>query len=42
MDRRLFLLGALAAIPAGKLFVTAKSGVRFKHESSRTSQKYLP
>ena len=57
MDRRSFLLSALAVIPAGKLFagtasqsaarpffedVTAKSGIRFKHEASRTSQKYLP
>ena len=57
MDRRCFLLGALAAIQAGKLFartvpqssprplfedVTAKSGIRFKHEASPTSQKYLP
>jgi enediyne biosynthesis protein E4 len=57
MDRRSFLLNALAAIPASKLWrtlpvppaalplfedVTAKSGVRFKQESSRTSQKYLP
>ena len=56
MDRRTFLLGALAAIPASKLSgstaaqsvpqifedITAKSGIRFKQESSRTSQKYLP
>jgi hypothetical protein len=57
MDRRCFLLGALAAIQAGKVFartvpessprplfedVTAKSGIRFKHEASPTSQKYLP
>ena len=57
MDRRSFLLSALAAIPARKFWralpvqtaplpqfedVTAKSGVRFKQESSRTSQKYLP
>jgi hypothetical protein len=57
MDRRSFLMSALAVIPAGKLFagtasqsaprplfgdMTAKSGIRFKHEASRTSQKYLP
>jgi enediyne biosynthesis protein E4 len=57
MNRRSFLLGALAAIPASKLFagtlaqspplplfedITPKSGIRFKHEASRTSQKYLP
>ena len=57
MNRRSFLLGALAAIPASKLFAgtlaqspplplfedtTAESGIRFKHEASRTSQKYLP
>ena len=57
MDRRTFLLSALAAIPAGKLLgataaqsvpaqifedITAKSGIRFKQESSRTSEKYLP
>jgi hypothetical protein len=57
MNRRSFLLGALTAIPASKLFagtlpqspplplfedITAKSGIRFKHEASRTSQKYLP
>jgi hypothetical protein len=57
MDRRTFLLSALAAIPASKLLgstaaqsvaaqifedITAKSGIRFKQESSRTSEKYLP
>ena len=56
MNRRSFLLSALAAAPAVKLLgvtpasatspifeeVTAKSAIRFKHESSRTSQKYLP
>jgi hypothetical protein len=57
MDRRSFLLTALATIPASRFWrtlpvqtaplpqfedVTAKSGVRFKQESSRTSQKYLP
>ena len=57
MNRRSFLLSALAVIPAGKLFggmlsqsaprplfedITAKSRIRFKHEASRTSQKYLP
>jgi enediyne biosynthesis protein E4 len=56
MDRRTFLLGALAAIPASKLSgstaaqsvsqifedITAKSGIRFKQESSRTNEKYLP
>ena len=56
MNRRSFLLSALAAAPAIKLLgampasaisplfkdVTANSGIRFKHESSRTSQKYLP
>src|SRR5947208_8266741 len=56
MNRRSFLLSALAAAPAVKLLgampalatsplfedVTANSGIRFKHESSRTSQKYLP
>jgi hypothetical protein len=57
MDRRTFLLNALAAIPASKLLgstaaqsvpaqifedITAKSGIRFKQESSRTSEKYLP
>src|SRR5215475_15875311 len=57
MDRRCFLLNALAIAPSAKLLravladsfpesifedVTAKSGIRFKHESSRTSQKYLP
>jgi len=57
MNRRSFLLGAVAAIPASKLFagtlaqspplplfedITPKSGIRFKHEASRTSQKYLP
>jgi len=58
INRRSFLLTALAAAPAAKLFgatlapstppvfefedVTAKSGIRFKHEASRTSQKYLP
>jgi hypothetical protein len=57
MDRRSFLLGALAMAPSAKLLravladslpesifedVTAKSGIRFKHESSSTSQKYLP
>jgi hypothetical protein len=56
MDRRSFLLSALAAIPARKMLgrtlphsappplfedVTAKSGIHFKHESSRTSEKYL-
>jgi enediyne biosynthesis protein E4 len=57
MDRRTFLLSALAAIPASKLLgstaaqsvstqifedITAKSGIRFKQESSRTNEKYLP
>ena len=57
MNRRLFLFGAIATIPAWKSFaqsrppktslpffedVTAKSGIRFKHEASSTSQKYLP
>jgi enediyne biosynthesis protein E4 len=56
INRRSFLLTALAAVPAAKLLgvtpapatppifedVTAKSGIRFKHETSRTSQKYLP
>src|SRR5213596_1460577 len=56
MNRRSFLLSALAAAPAIKLLgampasaisplfkdVTANSGIRFKHEASRTSQKYLP
>jgi hypothetical protein len=56
MNRRSFLLSALAAAPAVKLLgatpasstsplfedVTSNSGIRFKHESSRTSQKYLP
>ena len=56
MNRRSFLLSALAAAPASKLLgampapatsplfedVTANSCIRFKHESSRTSQKYLP
>lgn len=57
MDRRTFLLSALAAVPASKLLgstaaqsvstqifedITAKSGIRFKQESSRTSEKYLP
>ncbi len=56
MNRRSFLLSALAAAPAVKLVgampasatsrlfedVTANSGIRFKHESSRTSQMYLP
>src|SRR5436305_7553553 len=56
MNRRSFLLSALAAAPAIKLLgampasaisplfedVTASSGIRFRHESSRTSQKYLP
>jgi len=57
MDRRTFLLSALAMKPAAKLLrailaqsdpeqifedVTTKSGIRFKQEASRTSQKYLP
>jgi len=58
INRRAFLLTALAAAPAAKLLgatlapatppvigfedVTVKSGIRFKHEASRTSQKYLP
>ncbi len=58
INRRSFLLTALAAAPAAKLLgvtrapttppgiefedVTAKSGIRFKHETSRTRQKYLP
>jgi hypothetical protein len=57
MDRRSFLLSALATIPAVKLLraaaaqspvpqifedVTAESGIRFRQESSRTSEKYLP
>jgi hypothetical protein len=58
INRRSFLLTALAAAPAGKLLgvtaapatppviefedVTAKSGIRFQHEASRTSEKYLP
>ena len=58
VNRRSFLLTALAAAPAAKLLgvtrapttppgiefedVTAKSGIRFKHETSRTRQKYLP
>jgi hypothetical protein len=57
MDRRTFLLSALAMTPAAKLLrailapsdpgqifedVTTKSGIRFKQEASRTSQKYLP
>jgi hypothetical protein len=38
------LLGAMPASATPALFedVTTKSGIRFKHESSRTSQKYLP
>src|SRR5438552_13987748 len=38
------LLGAMPASAISPLFedVTANSGIRFKHESSRTSQKYLP
>ena len=58
INRRSFLLTALAAAPAGKLLgamrapatqpviefedVTAKSGIRFQHQASRTSRKYLP
>jgi hypothetical protein len=58
INRRSFLLTALAAAPAAKLLsvtappatppvlgfddVTTKSGIRFKHEASRTRQKYLP
>ena len=58
INRRSFLLTALAAAPAGKLLgltaaaatppviefedVTAKSGIRFQHGASRTSEKYLP
>jgi hypothetical protein len=58
INRRSFLLTALAAAPAAKLLgvtrapttppgiefedVTAQSGIRFKHETSRTRQKYLP
>src|ERR1051326_2407820 len=57
INRRSFILSALATLPAGKLLgqtprhsestpwfedITASSGIRFKHESSRTSQKYLP
>jgi enediyne biosynthesis protein E4 len=38
------LLGAMPASATPALFedVTTKSGICFKHESSRTSQKYLP
>ena len=57
MDRRSFLLSAMAITPMVKLLcatlspsasaqifedVTTKSGIRFKQESSPTSQKYLP
>ena len=58
INRRSFLLTALAVAPAGKLLgamrapatqpviefedVTAKSGIRFQHQASRTSRKYLP
>jgi hypothetical protein len=58
INRRSFLLTALAAAPAAKLLgvtrapttppgiefedVTANSSIRFKHETSRTRQKYLP
>jgi hypothetical protein len=38
------LLGAMPALATSRLFedVTTNSGIRFKHESSRTSEKYLP
>jgi len=58
INRRSFLLTALAAAPCGKLLgvmrapatppviefedVTAKSGIRFQHQASRTRRKYLP
>ena len=58
INRRSFLLTALAAAPCGKLLgvmrapatppviefedVTAKSGIRFQHQASRTTRKYLP
>jgi hypothetical protein len=56
MNRRSFLTGAIASIPAGGLLTrmsaqsaaemfedtTLKSGIHFKEESSRTSEKYLP
>ena len=57
INRRSFLLSALATISAGKLLgqaaphpptspvfedITASSRIRFHHDSSRTSQKYLP
>jgi hypothetical protein len=54
INRRLFLLSALAVpasrlfgkvlLPPAPLFedITTSSGIRFRHESSRTSQKYLP
>src|SRR6202162_1391524 len=51
LNRRAFLLAPFSLGLLGRLFarplpvfadVTAKSGIRFKHEASRTSQKYLP
>ncbi len=58
VNRRSFLLTALAAAPAARLLgatpapasppviefedVTAQSSIRFQHQASRTSQKYLP